>query len=96
MTGCSCGWGELYSAGLEVAAHRKAILLPLAIVLDGYLELAQVKWTAWRRRQGFDDLTEDFAVILTAVMALADPALAGVVDNCTWHPDSQSWRQSGV
>jgi len=84
---------ELHRACLEVAAHRKATLLQLAIVLDGYAELAQAKWAAWRRRQGFDDLPEDFAIVLHAVVAFANPALTGTVDDFTWRPDSHSWLQ---
>jgi len=88
----SVNGAELHRACMEVAAHRKATLLQLAIVLDGYAELAQIKWAAWRRRQGFDDLPEDFSIVLSTVVAFADPALTGMLDDFIWRPDSQSWR----
>jgi hypothetical protein len=35
--------------------------MPLAEVLDGYADLAQAKWVAWRRKQRMDHLPTMFA-----------------------------------
>jgi hypothetical protein len=34
----------------QVARHRGATIRPLAQVLDGFAELGQTRWSAWRRR----------------------------------------------
>lgn len=44
-------------------------------MLDGYADLAQSRWLAWRRPQALHDAPEDFAELLTSVTAFADPIL---------------------
>ncbi|WP_197681613.1 nucleotidyl transferase AbiEii/AbiGii toxin family protein [Actinopolymorpha singaporensis] len=87
------GGAELQGAIAEVAAYRHAELLPLVDVLDGYAALAQARWSAWRRKQGLDDrLPSSFLDLLGALIAFADPALAGTVANSQWDPRTRRWR----
>ncbi|MFC3492901.1 hypothetical protein [Glycomyces rhizosphaerae] len=76
----------------HVAAHRQTLLAPLSEVLDGYAELAQARWRAWRRKQRLDDrLPERFYELLDAVIGFADPA---VNDKSTTGPGAarQQWQ----
>lgn len=82
----------LHRACREVATYRKVSLEPLTETLSGYADLVQTKWAAWRRRQGFDHLPENFATVLAPVIAFADPALTDAVDGLAWHPESQTWQ----
>lgn len=82
---------DLVHAIGEVARHRNAIARPLAEVLDGYAELGQTRWVAWRRRSNSDHLPEQFASVLNAVLAFADPVLAGDVAGRVWNPEAQAW-----
>lgn len=85
---------ELHRALSEVAAYRGSDLAPLASILTGYAELAQPRWAAWRRKQQLEQrLPTQFADVLDAVIAFADPALAGRVTGLTWHPDTARWAQ---
>lgn len=83
---------ELQTALRVVAEHRRVQLAPLADVLDGYAALAQGKWGAWRRKQQMLDQPEQFNDLLRAVIAFADPALAGQVTDLTWNPASRQWQ----
>ncbi|MHB1063859.1 MAG: nucleotidyl transferase AbiEii/AbiGii toxin family protein [Georgenia sp.] len=83
---------DLAQAVHEVASHRKATLRPLAEVLDGYADVGQARWEQWRRRTNSDHLPEQFASVLDAVIAFADPALSGAVAGRTWRIDSGAWE----
>jgi len=64
------------SAALQmVADHRQVSIRPLANVLDGYAELAQSRWSAWRNRQALHTTPEQFADLLDQVITFADPLL---------------------
>lgn len=54
--------GDLRQAVDAVADHRGARLALLADVLDGYADLAQARWAAWRRRSNSDHLPESFGM----------------------------------
>jgi hypothetical protein len=41
---------ELIDSVRQVARHRQVELGPLARVLDGYGEIGQARWAAWRRK----------------------------------------------
>ena len=51
---------DLQQAIHAVAQHLGAGAVPLDDVLDGYAEIAQAKWAAWRRRNQSDHLPEQF------------------------------------
>lgn len=84
---------ELVEAIKQVASHRHADLRPLAIELDGYEAIAQSRWQAWRRRQALEELLpSDFTVVLTSVIAFADPAINGSAQNLTWSHEIRAWQ----
>lgn len=84
---------ELIEAISRVAAHRQAPLAPLSEVLDGYAQLAQARWRAWRRKQRLDDrLPERFDALLDTVIGFADPAVTGTVSDRTWNAALQQWQ----
>ncbi|HEU0240315.1 MAG TPA: nucleotidyl transferase AbiEii/AbiGii toxin family protein [Micromonosporaceae bacterium] len=83
---------DLRRAMDEVARHRSATLRPLVEVLDGFDSLAQRRWAPWRRRSNSDHLPEQFARVLRAVIAFADPVLTGAVGARTWDTDATAWR----
>lgn len=82
---------DLQRAIREVAQGRGAALAPLTEVLDGYAELAQTRWVAWRRRGGSDHLPEQFSGVLDAVVRFAEPPLLGQVNSMMWAPDTGTW-----
>jgi hypothetical protein len=84
---------QLIGAMAAVARHRAIDIAPLREVLDGYVGLAQPRWAAWRRKQRLDDqLPEQFAEVLEAVISFADPALMGVVAGRSWDARRLAWR----
>jgi hypothetical protein len=91
------GTHELAAADLRaaitiVAPHRRVELQPLKVVLDGYEALAQTKYGAWRRKNRRDELPDQFADLLAAVIAFADPALTDGAGDTTWRPDRRIWE----
>jgi hypothetical protein len=82
---------DLQRALREVARHRRAELIPLADVLDGYAEIAQARWAAWRRRNSRGDLPLQFGDLLKQVIGFSDPALTGDLAGSTWNPGDQEW-----
>ncbi len=69
------------SASLQmVADHRQVSIRPLADVLDGYADLAQSRWSAWRNRQALHSTPEQFADLLNQVITFADPLLQPFTD----------------
>lgn len=86
------GGADLQIAIREVAQHRRAKLIPLADVLDGYPLLAQSRWAAWRNRQGRDELPEQFADLLAEVIAFAEPAITDDITSMNWSPEDRRWR----
>lgn len=88
--------GELVTAIARVAEHRQVPLSPLATSLAGYPRLAQSRWAAWRRRQLLDGmLPEDFAEVLDAVTAFADPCLRADVASGVWDATARRWTSVG-
>lgn len=75
-----------------VADHRGVPIRPLRQVLDGYGELAQSRWAAWRRKQALDGmLPQRFADVLALVIRFADPVL-----DPQPHPAGQSWQRGSL
>jgi hypothetical protein len=61
----------------RVATFRQATIRPLSEVLVGYPDVAQQRWTAWRRKQGLAATTpSQFADMVDEVVEFADPLLA--------------------
>lgn len=87
----SIGGTDLQHAIHTVAQHRGAVLAPLDDVLDGYAEIAQAKWAAWRRRNQSDHLPEQFGVVLVDVIRFAGPPVNGDVGGRFWDSGHQSW-----
>lgn len=80
----------LTAAIRRVAEHRGVELRPLAEVLDGYGEIAQARWMAWRRKQQLEDRTpESFVSLLDDFLAFGDPILTGAATG-TWSA-SRAW-----
>jgi len=83
---------DLQSAVERVAHYRRAQLIPLRVVLDGYAGIGQAKW-----RRGAGATTTSICPSrlprpLTAVIAFADPVLAGEVGEQSWNPKARVWR----
>jgi hypothetical protein len=77
----------------DVAQHRGVELTPLAVVLDGYGEIGQQKWAAWRRKHQVEDrMPETFAGVVAAFISFADPAISADALGRRWDPDALSWR----
>jgi hypothetical protein len=83
---------NLHRAIHEVAAYRHVAMVPLADVLDGYADLAQGRWSAWRRRSNSDHLPDEFAAALAAVINFADPVISGQVAAGDWEIVETAWR----
>jgi hypothetical protein len=83
---------ELSTAIATVAAHRQADMTLLSEALDGFAPLAQARWSAWVRRQRMQDrLPLEFAELLAAVMAFADPLVGGNAGAKQWTPATRAW-----
>ncbi|MFN6547945.1 nucleotidyl transferase AbiEii/AbiGii toxin family protein [Mycolicibacterium nivoides] len=50
---------ELLRAARAVAGYRRVVLGPVAPLLEGYGEVGQAKWAAWRRKEGVESLCEE-------------------------------------
>jgi hypothetical protein len=80
----------------KVAHHRQVELVPLARVLDGYGEIGQTRWAAWRRRQQLEDrLPDQFAAVVSAVVTFADPVITNSADGLAWDPAGGGWSSTG-
>ena len=83
---------ELTASVSDVADHRHVELASLAQVLDGYGDIGQQRWAAWRRKQRLDDrLPSSFDDVVRAVIAFADPAIAGAAVSGSWNPAHGAW-----
>ncbi len=83
---------EVARAIRRVAEHREVRLRPLAQALDGYGQIGQQRWTAWRRRQRLEDrLPEQFGDVVAAVIDFADPAILGSAEGHSWEPATHKW-----
>jgi len=84
---------DLHQSINIVASHRQAELRPLVDVLAGFAEIAQDRWTTWRRRQRLDDrLPESFSDVLASIIAFADPVIDGQARAATWDPTAMTWQ----
>jgi hypothetical protein len=83
---------DLHAALATVAAHREVPLQPLQVVLDGYELIAQTRYAAWRRKHRRNELPQQFADLLAAVIAFADPVLTDGTTGATWQPRRRTWQ----
>jgi len=84
---------EIVVSVRDVTHHRQVEPRPLAQVLDGYGDIGQRRWAAWRRKQRLDDrLPESFDELLRAVIAFADPAIDGTAATRSWNPAHGAWE----
>jgi Nucleotidyl transferase AbiEii toxin, Type IV TA system len=75
---------DLANSLRQVAHHRQVALVPLARTLEGYGEIGQVRWAAWRRKQQLEDrLPDQFAEVVSAVVRFADPVIANTAGGLT-------------
>jgi predicted nucleotidyltransferase component of viral defense system len=84
---------ELRRALQAVASYRHVALSGLDYALDGYAEIGQLRWAAWRRKlQLTDSLPSDFSDALDALRAFAGPILSGTAgDSASWDPARRGW-----
>ena len=88
----SLAGADLAGSVRQVAGHRQVELVPLVRVLDGYGEIGQARWAAWRRKQQLEErLPDEFAEVVSAVVTFADPAVSGNVRGLSWDPSAGSW-----
>jgi hypothetical protein len=85
---------DLHRALDEVANHRSVALAPLADVLDGFADLAQGRWSAWRQRSNSDHLPHALLEVLAATISFADPVLSGQVSEGVWEAESAGWSSA--
>ena len=84
---------DIRQALKTVADFRHVDLRPLVLILDDMAEIAQPKWTTWRRKHRLEDSTpESFGDLLARCIAFADPALTGGSLGLTWYPEQQVWK----
>lgn len=84
---------ELRQALQAVADYRHVELSSLDDALDGYAEIGQARWAAWRRKLKLADiLPANFGDALGVLEVFAGPILTGSVDDyASWDPTQQAW-----
>jgi Nucleotidyl transferase AbiEii toxin, Type IV TA system len=89
---------ELRAALETVAAYRGTTLRPLHLALAAMPEVAQTKWSIWRRRQAHaDQLPEEFDDVLRTIAAFTDPVLDDPPpDEGHWNPTRQTWEMEST
>jgi Nucleotidyl transferase AbiEii toxin, Type IV TA system len=86
--------GEVRQTMRIVADHRHVELASLDQALDGYAEIGQPRWAAWRNKlQLTEAVPADFGEALTSLRAFASPILASsATDTADWDPVQRAWR----
>jgi hypothetical protein len=84
---------EIRQSLQAVADYRHVELSSLDDALDGYAEIGQTRWAAWRRKLELADiLPADFGDALGILEAFAEPILTGSVrDSASWDPTRRAW-----
>lgn len=71
----------LLESAEAVARYRQVTLGPIAPAVVGYGALAQVKWAAWRRKEGIEDICEaNLDDQMAKVAALLDPVFSRAME----------------
>ncbi|WP_418276414.1 nucleotidyl transferase AbiEii/AbiGii toxin family protein [Isoptericola jiangsuensis] len=88
---------ELAAAIRVVADHRTVDLRSLDESLTGMGEIAQSRWSAWRRKQRLTDSTPDsLQLLLDEVTEFADPVLSDLSGGLVWQPPVRTWACRGL
>jgi len=88
--------GEVRHALQAVAAYRHVELANLDDALDGYAEIGQPRWAAWRRKlQLTETLPEHFDRALESLKGFAKPIITdSTTDFATWDPVRRAWNRA--
>jgi hypothetical protein len=86
--------GEVRQTMGTVADHRHVELASLDQALDGYAEIGQPRWAAWRNKlQLTEAVPANFGEALASLRAFANPILASsVADTAEWDPGQRAWK----
>jgi len=78
-----------------VADYRHVELSGLDDALDGYAEIGQPRWAAWRRKlQLTESMPANFGDALSALQTFAQPILSGsAADSASWDPARRRWSR---
>ncbi|HWM04068.1 MAG TPA: nucleotidyl transferase AbiEii/AbiGii toxin family protein, partial [Actinophytocola sp.] len=67
----------LLDSARAAARYRQVELRPVATLVEGYAEIGQAKWAAWRRKEGVEDVSEEnLDDQMAKVIAIWDPVFA--------------------
>ncbi|MFC8039842.1 nucleotidyl transferase AbiEii/AbiGii toxin family protein [Paenarthrobacter sp. NPDC057355] len=84
---------QVREAARKVAIHRNVELGPLREFLNGYGQVGQSKWAAWRAKNRVEDLcAKDLDDQVERILRFMDPLFDGTAeDHHVWSPDQRSW-----
>jgi len=84
-----------HDALLATASHRRIALRPLSDAIGQLATTRAGDYRNFRARLAIDgsDLPRDFADVITAVVAFADPLIQGPPQNA-WNPATRRWSSS--
>jgi Nucleotidyl transferase AbiEii toxin, Type IV TA system len=88
--------GDVRQALQAVAQYRHVELANLDAAVDGYAEIGQPRWAAWRRKlQLTETLPEHFGQALQSLKDFANPVITGsTADPATWDPVRRAWNRA--
>ena len=91
---CALQAGQVRQALQAVADHRHVELANLDEVLEGYAEIGQPRWAAWRNKlQITETVPPNFGEALASLRAFANPILTSSAgDPAHWDPAQRTWR----
>ncbi len=86
-------YGTAREALLATTAFRGTELAPLSSVLDNFIELRRVTYSAYRASLGTagEYLPIDLSLVVTAVIAFADDLASTAHEAATWSPQQRQW-----
>jgi hypothetical protein len=82
---------DLAASLTGVAGYREVAMQPLSVVLQGFADQEQRRWSNWRRKNNIE-VPNEFAAVLNRVILFADPVLAGVATAQKWRFSDLQWR----
>jgi hypothetical protein len=90
---CAFRAGDVRQALRAVADHRHVKLARLDEALDGYAEIGQPRWAAWRNElQLTETVPLDFGATLESLGGFANPILtSSAPDAAAWDPVERAW-----
>jgi Nucleotidyl transferase AbiEii toxin, Type IV TA system len=88
--------GDVRQALQAVAQYRHVELANLDAAVEGYAEIGQPRWIAWRRKlQLTGTLPEHFGHALQSLKDFANPVITGsIADPTTWDPVRRTWNRA--